>query len=71
VVGLATPCFPAAGSGAGSGSKHAGLRAEAGGLPYDRAVATDNDVRQNALARIDAVQALVHGLPAGSRLRPC
>jgi hypothetical protein len=37
---------------------NAGLRAEAGGLPYDRAVATNDIVRQNAPARIDAVQAL-------------
>jgi len=29
-------------------------------------VATNDIVRQNALARIDAVQALVHALPAGS-----
>lgn len=41
-------------------------RAEGDVLPYDPAVATNDIVRQNALARIDAVQALVHGLPAGS-----
>ena len=35
-------------------------------LQYDPAVATNDIVRQNALARIDTVQALVHGLPAGS-----
>ena len=35
-------------------------------LPYDPAVAANDIVRQNALARIDAVQALVHGLPTGS-----
>jgi hypothetical protein len=45
---------------------NAGLRAEAGGLPYDRAVAINDIVRQNVLARIDAVQALVHALPVGS-----
>ena len=43
-----------------------GPRAGVGGLPYDRAVATNDVVRQNALARIDAVQAVVHALPAGS-----
>jgi len=43
-----------------------GLRAEVGGLPYDRAVATNDIVRQNALARIDAVQGLVHALSVGS-----
>jgi len=45
---------------------NAGLGAEAGGLPYDRAVATNDIGRQNALATIDAVQALAHGLPVGS-----
>jgi hypothetical protein len=44
----------------------AALRAGADGLPYDPAVATNDIVRQNALARIDEVQALVHDLPAGS-----
>lgn len=43
-----------------------GLRAGVGVLPYDRAVATNDIVRQNALARIDAVQAVVHALPVGS-----
>ena len=37
-----------------------------GGLPYDRAVATNDVIRRDALARIDAVQALVHALPVGS-----
>jgi hypothetical protein len=37
-----------------------------GRLSYDRAVATNDIVRQNALASIDAVQALVHALPVGS-----
>jgi hypothetical protein len=41
------------------------LRAEADCIPYDPAVATNDIVRQNALARIDEVQAIVHGLPAG------
>jgi hypothetical protein len=45
---------------------NAGQRAGAAGLPYDRAVATNDVVRQNVLARIDAVQALVHALPVGS-----
>jgi hypothetical protein len=45
---------------------NAGLRAEVGGLPYDRAVAVNDFARQNAMARIDALQALVHALPVGS-----
>ena len=45
---------------------HAELREGVGGLPYDLFVSTNDVVRQNALARIDAAQAQVHALPVGS-----
>jgi hypothetical protein len=57
----------AARSGVGNcGTADPTLRAEADGVPYDPAVATDDIVRQNALARIDVVQAMVHDLPTDS-----
>jgi hypothetical protein len=42
------------------------LRAEADEVPYDPAVATSDIVRQSTLALIDALETVVHGLPAGS-----